>query len=120
MPPAKSRSTKNGRIDIIRSVNTPLGFYVLTLLIVEATVAIVLSWSKLSEEHVWDGFLCMLAIFAVVVIFVTILVFWLPRNLLYGKEEHVNQALETSALKDQIDDLIAKKIKGECLKTPED
>ncbi len=82
-------------------------------------MAIVLSYSKLSEEHVWDGFLCMLAIFAVVVIFVTILVFWLPRNLLYGKEEHVNQALETSALKDQIDDLIEKRVKSDCLKIPE-
>jgi hypothetical protein len=86
----------------------------------EATLAIVLSCSKLSEEHVWDGFLWMLAIFSVVVIFVTILVLWNPRNLLYGKEELVNQALEISALKDQIDDLIAEKVKPECLKKPSD
>ena len=110
---------RSGRPDLVHSITTPLGFYILVLLIIEATLSVVLSYSKLSEEHVWDGFLWMLGICAVVVIFVTVLVFWQPKNLLYGKEEHVNQALEISALKDQIDDLIAKKVKAECLKTPQ-
>jgi hypothetical protein len=118
MPPPRKKSSKVDRVDLIRSVNTPLGFYVLVLLIIEATTAVVLSYSKLTEEHVWDGFLCMLGIFGAVVVLVTILVFWLPKNLLYGKEEHANPALDASALKDQTEDLIVKNVKAECLKKP--
>jgi hypothetical protein len=43
-------------MDLIGVITTPLGFYVLALLIVESTLAIVLSCSKLSEAHVWEGF----------------------------------------------------------------
>jgi heme/copper-type cytochrome/quinol oxidase subunit 2 len=92
-----------------------LGFYVLALLIIEATLAIVLTYSKLTEEHVWNGFICMLTIFVVIAGIVTIITVWDPKKLLYGKEEHADPALDPSALKDQIEDLIAKNVKEECL-----
>ncbi len=114
---AKARS-KVDWIDIIRAVTTPLGFYVLALLIIEGTLTIVLSCAKLAENHVWDGFLVMLGTFAVVVLIVTILTVWFPKNLLYGKEEHANPVLAPSALKDQIEDLIAVNVRSECLKNP--
>jgi hypothetical protein len=95
-----------------------MGFFVLALLIVEAMLAIVLSCSKLSEQHVWDGFISMLVTFTCVIVIVTLLTIFSPKNLLYGKEEHSNPALEPSALKDQIEDLIATHVKAECLKTP--
>jgi energy-coupling factor transporter transmembrane protein EcfT len=118
MAPTSKRSSKDGRIGIVSSISTPLGFYVLALLIIEATLSIVLSCSKLSEKHVWDGFICMLVIFLAIIIFVTYLAVFNPQHLLYGKEEHSKPSLENEAvLEDQIEDLIFKNVRLECLKT---
>jgi hypothetical protein len=106
----------NDRVGIIQAISTPLGFYVLALLIIESTLAIVLTCSKLTEEHVWIGFKVMLGLFLVVLVVVTILVFCFPTNLLFGKDEHANPVLESSALKDQIGDLISAKVNAEGLK----
>src|SRR5438105_6123882 len=114
--PAWKPAKRKTRGDLIRSITTPLGFFVLALLIVEATLGIVLSASKLKEDHVWTGFLWMVGIFIGVVVIVTCLTIFTPKNLLYGKEEYVDPTLEPSALKDQIEDLIALNVKPECLK----
>lgn len=120
MPPAKRSKPVGLRVGIIRAISTPLGFYVLSLLIVEATLGLVLTASKLSEEHVWLGFFVAIGLFLLVFIVVTGLVIWSPRNLLYGKEEHSNPALDPSASRDAIEDTIAAKVKSECLKNPRD
>ncbi len=114
------KSSTEGRAGIIKSITTPLGFYVLILLIVEATVAIVLTYSKLSEDHVWQGLLWMLGGFALILVVVTVLVIWNPKHLLFGKEEHANPALDPSALRDQIEDIIASRVRPECLNPPKD
>ena len=114
MPPAK-KSSRNVRTDVIRSITTPLGFFVLALLIVEVTLGIVLSSSKLDAQHVWLGFLWMVGVFIGVVAFVGALTIFSPKNLLYGKEEYASPALETSALRDQVEDLIAQKVRPSCL-----
>ena len=54
----------------MRSITTPLGFYVLALLIVEATLSLVLAASKLTEEHVWEGFKLMIYVFIVIYVFI--------------------------------------------------
>jgi hypothetical protein len=118
MPPAKNSKSAGVRVEIIRTISTPLGFYVLSLLIVEATLGLVLTASKLSEEHVWWGFFVAIGLFLLVFGVVTGLVIWKPKNLLYGKEEHSNPALDPSALQDAIEDTIAAKVKSECLKNP--
>lgn len=115
---AKKAKSANDRIGIIRAITTPLGFYVLSILIIEATLGLVLTYSKLSEEHVWLGFFVVIGLFLLVFAVVTCFVIWCPRNLLYGKEEHSNPALEASALQDAIEDTIASKVKIECLKNP--
>src|SRR5882672_9918913 len=102
MPPAKKPNKLKGWADLIGVIKTPLGFYVLALLIVESTLAIVLTFSKLTEEHVWDGFKSMIWVLAAVLLIVTVFVFWKPKNLLYGKKEHHEELLEPSALKDEI------------------
>ena len=117
MPPNSRTRAKGDRTGIIRAGTTPLGFYVLALLIIEATLAVVLHSGNLGEEHSWNGFLLMLGTFATVVGIVTALPVFCPRNLLYGKEEHSNPVLAPSALKDQIEDLIAANVKPECLKS---
>ena len=112
-PPRKDLT----RMGILGAIQTPLAFYVLALLIVETTLAIVLT--RLDKEHQWQGFLCMIGIFGAVVVTVTVLTIWFPKNLLYGKEEHSVPQLAPSALKDQIEDLIVSNVKPECLKKHE-
>jgi hypothetical protein len=104
------------RADAIRSITTPLGFFVLALLIVEVTLGIVLTQSKLNEEHVWSGFLSMIGVFVGVILIVTALAIFCPRNLLYGKEEHLTPQLEPSALLDSIEDLINSNVRPEALR----
>lgn len=118
MPPAKNSGSGAARIGIIRAISTPLGFYVLSLLIVEATIGLVLTASKLSEDHVWWGFFVAVGLFLLVFLVVSVLVIWFPKNLLYGKEEHANPALEPSALKDAMEEIIEARVKTECLKSP--
>lgn len=115
MPPKKKQTD---RLGLVGAINTPLGFYVLALLIIESTMALVLTYAKLNEDHVWTGFKVMLGLFLLVLLLVSILVIWFPKNLLYGKEEHANPALTPSALRDQIEDLIAANVKPESLIKP--
>lgn len=114
--PNRKANKFNGWAGVIEVIKTPLGFYVLALLIVESTLAIVLTRSNLTEEHVWLGFQSMIWILAGVLLVVTVFAFWKPKNLLYGKEEHHDELLEPSALKDQIEDLIQANVRPECLK----
>jgi hypothetical protein len=114
--PMPTKRKPNDRVGIIQAISTPLGFYVFALLIIESTLAIVLTCSKLTEGHVWTGFKVMLGLFLLVLVVVTILVFCFPTNLLFGKDEHANPVLEPSALRDQIADLIAEKANAEGLK----
>jgi MFS superfamily sulfate permease-like transporter len=119
MAPAKNPKSTNSRAWLVRDVTTPLGFYVLLLLIGEASLALVLTYSKLSEDHVWDGFLVMIGLFSLVFFTVTALVVWKPQSLLYGKDEYSSPALDPSALKDQIEDIIYSSVKPDCLQKPE-
>jgi len=119
MPPAKSTKSSGLRFGIIYAISTPLGFYVLSLLIVEATIGLVLTASKLTEEHVWWGFFVVIGLFLLVFFVVTGLVIWCPKNLLFGKEELSNPALEPSALKDAMEEIIEARVKDECLKNPQ-
>ena len=118
MAPNKKSNKFKGWAGLIEVIKAPLGFYVLALLIVESTLAIVLTRSSLTEEHVWAGFKLMIWILGGVLLIVTAFAFWKPKNLLYGKEEHHEELLEPSALKDQIEDLIEANVKSECLKFP--
>ena len=118
MPPAENSKSADLRVGIIRAISTPLGFYVLSLLIVEATIGLVLTVPNLSEDHVWWGFFVVVGLFLLVLLVVTVLVIWFPKNLLYGKEEHSNPALEPSALRDAIEEIITAKVKPESLKNP--
>ena len=118
MPPAKTTRKRSERERLIGVITAPLGFFVLALLIIEGTLAIVLVSSKLDAEHVWCGFLWMIGTFIGVILIVTGLTIWKPKHLLYGKEEHASPALEPSALRDQINDLINARVKEESLKLP--
>ena len=61
----------------------------------------------------------MIWVLGAVLLVVTSLTIFKPKNLLYGKEEHLDPALDPSALKDQIEDLIYANVKLECLQKTE-
>lgn len=113
MPPAKT--SKATWVAVIRQVQTPLAFYVLALLIVESALTVTVG--LVNAEHKATVFYSIIAVFVMVILIVTALVIWDPKRLLYGKEELANPALEPSALRDQIEDLIQANVKPECLKT---
>ena len=116
MAPTRTSNRKDDRAGILRAVTNPLGFYVLALLIFEATLGLVLTCAKLDEAHVWSGFCWMIGCFVVEMAIVTGLTIFAPTKLLYGKEEHRELLLEPSALRDQIEDVIAERIKRDSLK----
>jgi hypothetical protein len=111
-----ARTPNKSWVQILRSIHTPLGVFVLALLIIEATLTIVLTCAGFNEDHKWHGFLWMVGAFAAVVLIVTAFTIWNPKNLLYGKEEHLAPQVDPSALKDQIEDLIVANVKTESLK----
>lgn len=115
----RTKSSGINRTEILQQVKTPLGFYVLTLLILEGTLSIVLTCSKLTEDHIWIGFLLMVIMFIGVVVLVTLFVWLKPESLLFEKEQYLPPELDPSALKDQIEDLIYKNVKPESLQKPE-
>lgn len=102
-------------IRILKQIQTPLGFFVLALLIIESTLCLVLTLAGFDQNYKWWGFVCMIAVFAAVVLIVTWLTVRMPTNLLYGKEEHSAPQIEPSALRDQIEDIIFQRVKSECL-----
>src|SRR5205809_310917 len=110
------RAKESGWAKNLRQSQTPLGFYVLTLLIIESTLCIVLTAAGFEQSYKWRGFLWMIGVFAGVVLIVTVLTIFMPKNLLYGKEEHSAPQVEPSALKDQIEDIIYQRVKPDCLK----
>ena len=112
-----ARTSKASRAKMQQQIQTPLGFYVLALLIIESTLCIVLTASKFDQDYKWLGFLRMIGVFAAVVAIVTILTAWKPKNLLYGKEEHSIPQIEPSALRDQIEDIIFERVRPEYLNT---
>lgn len=112
MPP---RSKPGDRLKIVREIQTPLGFYVLALLIIESTLGLVLVGAGFDQQYKWYGFLLMIAVFAAVVLVVSGLTIFNPKNLLYGKEEHSVPQIEPSALRDQIEDIIHQRVKAEYL-----
>lgn len=109
-------SQKGARVEFIRAVNTPLSYYVLSLLIVEATLALVITKAELDSALRWMLCISMILFMAVNLTLVAVLNFKNPKNLLYGKEEHIAPQVDPSALKDQIEDIIGQNVRAECLK----
>jgi hypothetical protein len=80
---------KTAREKIIETIDKPLGFFVLALLIVETFLALVLVYSKFDAEKQFTGMLWGIGLFFFVVLTVTILVWFKPENLTYDKAAHL-------------------------------
>jgi hypothetical protein len=82
------------RHSIIKGINSPLGFFVLALLIVESFLGLVLSFVDIAQDNkgmfIWLG--C--SLFILVTIFVFLLVWFKPQNLTFDKDAHLTFAKE--------------------------
>jgi len=87
-----TKSQKTARERIIEAIDSPLGFYVLALLIVESFLALVLGTTKLDAEHQFSGMLWGIGLFVLVVLNVTVLVWFKPQNLTFDREAHLKRA----------------------------
>ncbi|MGX5728978.1 hypothetical protein ACWKWK_00440 [Pseudoxanthomonas beigongshangi] len=77
------------RNHIVEYVNSPLGFFVLALLIVESFLATVLILSEMQEGNKVVGMYIGVGLFIFVVAIVSAFVWWKPDNLTFDKEAHL-------------------------------
>ncbi|WP_148896786.1 hypothetical protein [Geothermobacter ehrlichii] len=82
-------STASKRQRVITAVNTPLGFFVLALLIVEAFLATVLIGANLDAAQKITGMWLGIGLFIFVTTAVFALVWSKPENLTFDKEAHL-------------------------------
>lgn len=81
------------RSSIIEVVKSPLGFFALSLLIVEGFLGITLTFSEgLTSSAKFWGMMIGALLFTVVFLIVTLLVWKKPKNLMYGAPEHLEEA----------------------------
>lgn len=83
------RPTQGAWNKIIEAISTPLGFFVLALLIVEAFLATVLVGANLESAQKIMGMWLGVVLFVIVTVAVFILVWHKPQNLTYDKEAHL-------------------------------
>jgi heme A synthase len=74
---------------IIESVNKPLGFYTLALLIMEGFLAIVLVASDLKPDYKYYGMWIGVGMFLLVVSIVSVCVWFKPKNIMFDQFGHL-------------------------------
>lgn len=84
-PPADSREagSVDTRSTVLAAVSSPLVFFALALLIVEASLTIVVAGSGLPEDQRFAGLVISAVLFLVVVCLTTLLAIRFPRNLVF-------------------------------------
>lgn len=90
--PGSEKSGFSSRSKIVRAAHSPLGFFVLALLIVETFLLGSGTWFGLSE--LWKMTAICVGVFLFLVVFGTVvwLVIAYPQNLVFGEESHVQFA----------------------------
>jgi hypothetical protein len=83
MPKGRTREA------VLKAINSPLGFFVLALLIAETTIGLVLIKSDLDAKDKFCGLLLAVGMFVLVVIVVTVLVWFRAQNLTYDRDAHL-------------------------------
>ena len=81
-----SESTRTSILSVIKS---PLGFFVLALLIVESSLTIILTVADLTQDQRMNGLYLGAGLFVLVVIVVTLLVWNKPENITLDQDKLV-------------------------------
>lgn len=87
----------DGRSDLVKVVTSPLGFFALSLLIVEGFLGIVLVMSNLDSADKFYGMIVGAALFFLLVLGVWILVWRKPINLTFGEHSHLEHEKMTGS-----------------------
>lgn len=74
---------------VLQVITSPLGFFVLALLIVETTIAVVLVKSDLQPKDKFYGLLLAVGMFVLVVVIVMLLVWFKAENLTFDRDAHL-------------------------------
>lgn len=74
---------------LIEAVSTPLGFFVLALLIVESFLGTVLVLANLTNDEKMIGMYVGVGLFVLVMLVVTVLVWCKPQHLTFDKDAHL-------------------------------
>ena len=82
-------SLNKNRSNLVSVVTSPLGFFALSLLIVEGFLAIVMVFSDVSPEAKFWGMVIGAGLFFIVVLGVWLLVLTKPTNLTFGEQSHL-------------------------------
>ena len=80
---------KKSRKGIIEATKSALGFYVLSLLIIEAFISSILIFSNLESRYKLIGFLIGIGLFLLIVIIVAIFAWFKPHSLTYNEYAHL-------------------------------
>ena len=78
-------SDKDKRAGILKAITMPLGFYSLALLIVEGFLAVVLTYGNLEPDLQREGMRCGIGLFLLVLIVVSLFVWFKPTHLIYSE-----------------------------------
>ncbi len=87
----KTSGKISGWVRLIEAVTTPLGFYVLALLIVEAFLATVLVGGNLQSDQQMTGVWAGIILFVLVISAVFLLDWYKPKNLTFDKDAHLSE-----------------------------
>lgn len=77
--------------DLIHAITAPLGFFALSLLIVEGFLTIALVGSDLAPDNKFIGMIIGAGLFILVVVGVLALVWFKPENLTFGENSHLKK-----------------------------
>jgi heme A synthase len=99
---------------IIEQVKNPLGFFSLSLLVIEAVFGAVVVFSKMGQDYQYRAFLIMTGLFIAIVLIVTLLSIIFPKHLweqlnrTSAETERLASILESTAFSDKIDERISQ------------
>lgn len=85
----KANDKNQNRVGVVEAITTPLGFFVLALLIVETFLGNVLIFANLNEGNKIVGMWAGIGMFCLVTIAVVLLDWFKPQNLTYDKQAHL-------------------------------
>ena len=88
-PKPKQPPNAADKITVLEAITTPLGFFVLALLIVEGFLGTVLVWASLDPKDKITGMWLGVGMFVLVVVIVAILDWFRPSHLTFDRDAHL-------------------------------
>ncbi len=109
----ESVKNEGSRKGVIETIKSPLGFFVLALLIIEAFIASCLIFSDLDPKNKQAGLLIGIGLFLLIVIIVAIFAWHKPHNLTYNGYAHLIDSgkVPFGTKRDEVDYFELKKLR---------